>query len=76
MKRIRTHRARSALAVLGVVAIGLLATGAGGSLAAEKKAGGTLTIGWRRTRTRSIRRWHGPSSVGWSSCTCARSSTT
>ena len=45
MKRIGTHRARSALAVLGVVAIGLLATGAGGSLAAEKKAGGTLTIG-------------------------------
>src|SRR4029453_15504476 len=45
MKRIGTHRARSALAVLGVVAIGLLATGAGGSLAAEKKAGGALTIG-------------------------------
>src|SRR4030095_7716373 len=45
MKRIGTHRARSALAVLGVVAIGLLATRAGGSLAAEKKAGGTLTIG-------------------------------
>src|SRR4029450_414270 len=45
MKRIGTHRARSALAVLGVVAIGLLATGAGGSLAAEQEDGRPLPIG-------------------------------
>ena len=31
--------------MLALVATGLLATGAGGSVAAESKAGGTLTIG-------------------------------
>jgi peptide/nickel transport system substrate-binding protein len=45
MNRIRTRRARRGLAVLAVVATGLLATGAGGSVAAESRAGGTLTIG-------------------------------
>jgi peptide/nickel transport system substrate-binding protein len=45
MNRIRTRRARRALAALAVVATGLLATGAGGSVAAESRAGGTLTIG-------------------------------
>jgi peptide/nickel transport system substrate-binding protein len=45
MNRIRTRRARRALAALAVVATGLLATGAGGSVAAESRAGGMLTIG-------------------------------
>jgi peptide/nickel transport system substrate-binding protein len=45
MNRIRTRRARRAFAALAVVATGLLATGAGGSVAAESRAGGTLTIG-------------------------------
>ena len=45
MKRIRTRRARRGLAAFVLVAIGLLATGAGGSVAAESRAGGTLTIG-------------------------------
>lgn len=39
MNRIRTRRARRALAALAVVAIGLLATGAGGSVAAESRIG-------------------------------------
>lgn len=43
MNRIRTHRARRALAALALVATGLLASGAGGSI--EARAGGTLTIG-------------------------------
>ena len=45
MNRIRTRRARRALAALAMVATGLLATGAGGSVAAESRPGGTLTIG-------------------------------
>jgi peptide/nickel transport system substrate-binding protein len=45
MKSIRTRRARSGFVALAVVAVGLLATGAGSSVAAESRAGGTLTIG-------------------------------
>jgi len=45
MNTIRTRRSRSALAALVVVATGLLATGAGGSVGSEARAGGTLTIG-------------------------------
>jgi len=45
MNRIRTRKARRALAGLAVVAVGLLATGASGSIAAQGRAGGTLTIG-------------------------------
>jgi peptide/nickel transport system substrate-binding protein len=45
MNRIRTRRRRRALAALAVVATGLLAVGAGGSVAADTRAGGTLTIG-------------------------------
>ncbi|HET8653088.1 MAG TPA: ABC transporter substrate-binding protein [Gaiellaceae bacterium] len=45
MNRIRTRPARSGLVALAVVAVGLLATGAGSSVAAENRTGGTLTIG-------------------------------
>ena len=45
MNRIRTRRSRSALAVIALVATGLLATGAGGAVDAESRTGGTLTIG-------------------------------
>jgi peptide/nickel transport system substrate-binding protein len=45
MNRIRTRRARRIVAALALVATGLLATGAGGSVAAQSRAGGTLTIG-------------------------------
>lgn len=45
MNRIRTRPARSGLVALAVVAVGLLATGAGSSIAAENRTGGTLTIG-------------------------------
>jgi peptide/nickel transport system substrate-binding protein len=45
MNRIRNRRARLALATVALVAMGLLATSAGGSVAAQSKAGGTLTIG-------------------------------
>jgi peptide/nickel transport system substrate-binding protein len=45
MNRIHTRRARRALVVLTLAATGLLATAAGGSVAADSKAGGTLTIG-------------------------------
>ena len=45
MNTIRTGRSRSAAAILVLVATGLLATGAGGSVDAESRTGGTLTIG-------------------------------
>jgi peptide/nickel transport system substrate-binding protein len=45
MDRIRTRSMRRALAALAIVAFGLLATGAGGSIAAQGRTGGTLTIG-------------------------------
>ena len=45
MKRIGTRRTRSALAVIALVATGLLATGAGGAVDSGSKTGGTLTIG-------------------------------
>ena len=76
MNRIRTRRSRSALAVIALVATGLLATGAGGAVDTGTRTGGTLTIGLAEDPMRSIRRSRGPSSGAWSSCTCARSSTT
>ena len=45
MTRIRNRRARLGLATVAIIATGLLATAAGGSVAAQSKAGGTLTIG-------------------------------
>ena len=45
MNRIRPRRARRILVASALAAVGLLATGAGGSVAGESRAGGTLTIG-------------------------------
>ncbi len=46
MDEIRNRRARRTFAAVALVATGLLATGAGGSVAAQQaRAGGTLTIG-------------------------------
>jgi peptide/nickel transport system substrate-binding protein len=45
MNKIRTRRARGVVAVMALVATGLLATGAGTSVASETRTGGTLTIG-------------------------------
>ena len=73
MTSIRSRGARIFGAAVALCALALVATGASAKTTREHaRVGGTLVVALGEHSTRSTRRLRAPSSVAWSSCTCAR----